>query len=108
MARNKEENNMKNQRILSAALAVLMAGSLAACGGCRRQHPASDTTDTSSAASASQAAPVDEYKQYKGGDVVLPPIPSLTTSLPLSGRQRHCMGQLLHGASGQKDSGHRR
>ena len=30
---------MKNQRILSAALAVLMAGSLAACGGCRRQHP---------------------------------------------------------------------
>lgn len=63
---------MKNQRILSAALAVLMAGSLAACGGgAAGSTPASDTTDTSSAASASQAAPVDEYKQYKGGDVVL-------------------------------------
>ena len=72
IARNKEENNMKNQRILSAALAVLMAGSLAACGGgAAGSTPASDTTDTSSAASASQAAPVDEYKQYKGGDVVL-------------------------------------
>lgn len=63
---------MKNQRILSAALAVLMAGSLAACGGgAAGSAPASDTSATSSAASASQAAPVDEYKQYKGGDVVL-------------------------------------
>lgn len=99
---------MKNQRILSAALAVLMAGSLAACGGgAAGSTPASDTTDASSAASASQAAPVDEYKQYKGGDVVLATDSVFNNFFtPLSGRQRHCMGQLLHGASGQKDSGH--
>lgn len=101
---------MKNQRILSAALAVLMAGSLAACGGgAAGSAPASDTSATSSAASASQAAPVDEYKQYKGGDVVLATDAVFNNFFtPLSGRQRHCMGQLLHGASGQKDSGHRR
>ena len=42
---------MKNKRIMSAAMAVLMAGSLAACGG-----SASSTADSTAAESTSTAA----------------------------------------------------
>lgn len=47
---------MKNKRILSAAMAVLMAGSLAACGGSSADSTASSTAESASAASSAEAA----------------------------------------------------
>lgn len=52
---------MKNKRMMSAAMAVLMAGSLAACGG---STTASSTADSTPASTAS--LPLGVYELHMG------------------------------------------
>ena len=52
---------MKNKRIMSAAMAVMMAGSLAACGGSGASTPAASGAASTSTAASAAAAGEDKF-----------------------------------------------
>ena len=61
---------MKNKRIMSAAMAVLMAGSLAACGG-SASSVASSVASSASSAAASTSAAAGELTTVEAGKLTM-------------------------------------